>query len=178
MGGFNVMIRTEYFFLGLRDRFGIPFKPEKEIKKLNLEKGQIVLDYGCGIGSYTFPAAKLVGKTGKVYALDKQPLAIRKVKKRAQKEGIYNIETILSDKKTELLDKSVDIVLLYGVLPEIEDKKSLLKELYRVLKPGGCLSTRYCFKIKKEKVIEIVKAIKLFSLIEEKDQILNFKKEG
>jgi len=76
-----------------------------------------------------------------------------------------------------LLDKSVDIVLLYGVLPEIKDKKSLLKELYRVLKPDGCLSTRYCFKMKKEKVIEIVKAIKLFSLIDEKDQILNFKKE-
>ncbi len=177
MGGFNAMIKTEYFFLVLRDRFGIPFKPKEEIKKLNLKKGQIVLDYGCGIGSYTFPAAKLVGKTGKVYALDKQPLAIRKVKKRAQKEEIYNIETILSDKKTELLDESVDIVLLYGVLPEIEDKKSLLKELYRVLKPGGCLSTRYCFKIKKEKVIEIVKTIKLFSLIEEKGQILNFKKE-
>ncbi len=177
MRGFNAVIRTEYFSLGLRDRLGIPFKPEEEIKKLNLKKGQIVLDYGCGIGSYTFPAAKLVGKTGKVYALDKQPLAIRKVKKRAQKEGIHNIETILSDKKTELLDESVDIVLLYGVLPEIEDKKSLLKELYRVLKPDGCLSTRYCFKIKKEKVIEIVEAIKLFSLIEEKDQILNFKKE-
>ena len=174
--GFNAILRTEYFFLGLRDRLGIPFKPEEEIKKLSLRKGQVVLDYGCGIGSYTFPAAKLVSKTGKVYALDKQLLAIRKVKKRAQKEGIHNIETILSDKKTELPNESVDIVLLYGVLPEAEDKKSLLKELYRVLKPAGRLSTRYCFKIKKEKVIEIVEVIKLFSLIEEKDQILNFKK--
>jgi predicted TPR repeat methyltransferase len=56
--------RIMYSLLGLRDKFGIPFKPEEEINKLNIGKGQKILDYGCGIGSYTFPAAKLVGRKG------------------------------------------------------------------------------------------------------------------
>jgi len=61
--------------LGLRDRIGIPFKPEEEVRKLGLKEGQKVLDYGCGIGSYTFPAARLVGDRGRVYASDREPLA-------------------------------------------------------------------------------------------------------
>ena len=68
-------IRAEYFLLGLRDRFGIPFNPREELNKLDIREGQIILDYGCGIGSYTFPIAKLVGESGRVYALDKEPVA-------------------------------------------------------------------------------------------------------
>ena len=79
MGNFNIKSRIEYFLLGLRDKFGIPFKPEEELGKLNLEEGKKILDYRCGIGSYTFSAANLVGKKGKVYALDKQPSAIKRI---------------------------------------------------------------------------------------------------
>ena len=140
MRSLNIKLRIEYFFLGLRDKLGIPFKPEEEVRKLNLKEGQKILDYGCGIGSYTFPAANLVGERGKVYALDKQPLAIKKIKERARREGFYNIDTILSDRDTGLPDESVDVILLYGVLPEIKHKESLLRELYRVLKPNGYLS--------------------------------------
>jgi SAM-dependent methyltransferase len=84
------------------------------------------------------------------------------------------IETILSDGDTRLLDKSVDVILFYGVLPEIEDKEVVLKELHRVLNPKGYLSTRYCFRMKKEKLLPIVEATGLFSLKEQKGHILNF----
>jgi ubiquinone/menaquinone biosynthesis C-methylase UbiE len=127
MRNFNIKSRIEYFLLGLRDKFGIPFKPEEELNKLNIEGGQKILDYGCGIGSYIFPAAKLVGEKGKVYALDKQPSAIKKIEEKAKIKGFRNIDTILSDWNTGLPDESVDVVLLYGVLPEIESKESLLK---------------------------------------------------
>ena len=177
MGGLNIRLRVEYFLLGLRDRFGIPFRPEKEIKKLDLRRGQRVLDYGCGIGSYTFPAAKLVGEKGKVYALDRQPLAIKRIEEKARREGLHNVDTILSDEDTGLPDESVDVVLLYGVLPEIERKESLLRELYRVLKPGGYLSTHFCFRMKKDRIIEIVEGSKLFTLREQKGHILNFLKK-
>jgi len=80
--GLNIKLRIEYWLLGLRDRIGIPFKPEEEVHKLGLKEGQKVLDYGCGIGSYTFPAARLVGERGRVYALDKEPLAIRKIEEK------------------------------------------------------------------------------------------------
>jgi len=177
MRSLNIKLRIEYFFLGLRDKFGIPFKPEEEIRKLGLKEGQKILDYGCGIGSYTFPAAKLVGEKGRVYALDKQPLAIKKIKEKAQKEAFYNIDTILSDRDTGLPDESVDVILLYGVLPEIKHKEPLLKELYRILKPNGYLSTRFCFCMKKDKILEIMEKTKLFSLKEQKGHILNFSKK-
>jgi len=54
----DIKVRIEYWLLGLRDKIGIPFKPEEEVLKLDIKEGQKVLDYGCGIGSYTFPVAK------------------------------------------------------------------------------------------------------------------------
>jgi len=174
----NIKLRIEYWLLGLRDRIGIPFKPEEEVRKLSLKEGQKVLDYGCGIGSYTFPAARLVGERGRVYALDKEPLAIRKIEKKAREEGFHNIDTILSDLDTGLPDESVDVILLYGVLPEVKHKEPLLRELYRVLKPGGYLSTRFCFRMKKERILEIMEKTNLFSLKEQKGHILNFSKKS
>lgn len=167
---------TEHAFLRIRDRIGFPVEPKKEIRKLDLKGGQIILDYGCGIGSYTIPAAKLVGEKGKVYALDKQPSAIKTVQEKAKKEKLENIETILSNENINLPDESVDIVLLYGVLPSLKDPIRILKELYRILKPEGYLSTRYCFKMKRDKVLEIINSTNLYFLVEEKGHILNFKK--
>ena len=43
----------------------------KILKKTGIKRGKTVLDFGCGSGTYTIPAAKIVGKEGKVYALDK-----------------------------------------------------------------------------------------------------------
>ena len=97
-------IRAEYFLLGLRDRFGIPFNPREELNKLDIREGQIILDYGCGIGSYTFPIAKLVGESGRVYALDKEPVAVTRIEEEAKKQGLRNIITILADRETGLRD--------------------------------------------------------------------------
>jgi len=168
--------RIEYFFLELRDKTGIPFKPAAEIEKLNIQKGQTILDYGCGIGSFTLRVAKLVGETGRVYALDKEPYALKRVKEKAEREGLHNIDTILSDRDTGLPDESVDLILLIGVLPDIKDRRPLLEELHRVLKPNGQLSTRYCFRLKKEEVLRIMDETGLYSLMEQKSHILNYEK--
>jgi ubiquinone/menaquinone biosynthesis C-methylase UbiE len=68
-----------------------------------------VLDYGCGPGSYLAPLAELVGKEGKIYALDVHPLAIQMVQKIASKKQLENVETIRSDCKTGLPDNSIDV---------------------------------------------------------------------
>jgi len=60
-------------------------KPERTLREMGIQKGQTVLDYGCGIGSFSIPAAKMVGDDGVVYALDIHPLAIKAVEKN-QKE--------------------------------------------------------------------------------------------
>lgn len=99
-----------------------------------------VLDFGCGPGSYVGPASKIVGESGKVYALDVSPLAVRMVKKYAEKNRLTNVETIQSDRETGLPDATLDLVLLYDTLHHLRNPQGILAELHRVLKPGGTLS--------------------------------------
>jgi ubiquinone/menaquinone biosynthesis C-methylase UbiE len=133
----NLAFRGMAFALRLME----PFKRSRErLTGAGLEKGQVVLEYGCGIGSYTIPAAQIVGEEGTVYALDIHPLAITTVKKRSAKENLTNIKTILSGRETGLPDECVDVVLLYDTFHLVRDQQALLEELHRILKPGGFLS--------------------------------------
>ena len=121
---------------------GIFRNKEKEVLLTGIKKGDVVLDYGCGIGFNTIPAAEIVGEKGKIFALDFHPLAIKTVGKEIRKKGLTNVETVLSDLDTGIPDKLVDIVLLYNVLPMIENRPALIKELYRALRLGGILSVK------------------------------------
>lgn len=117
------------------------FRPRKDIvKEAGIEKGFHVLDYGCGSGSYIIAVTELVGKSGKIYALDIQPLAIGMVKKIAVKNKLTNVETILSNRETGLPNDSIDVVLLYDTFHDLRDPQGVLEELHRVLKPDGILS--------------------------------------
>jgi ubiquinone/menaquinone biosynthesis C-methylase UbiE len=117
------------------------FRPRRDVvKEVGIEEGFHVLDYGCGPGSYITVVAELVGKSGKIYALDIQPLAIDSVKKIAAKDRLTNVETILSGCKTGLPDDSMDVVLLYDTFHDLTDPTGVLEELNRVLKPDGLLS--------------------------------------
>jgi ubiquinone/menaquinone biosynthesis C-methylase UbiE len=131
--GFRIMALS----FKIRDFLG----PRKDIvKEVGIKEGFHVLDYGCGPGSYIPAVAELVGKSGKIYALDINPLAIKMVKKIAAKKQLSNVETILSDCNTGLPDDSVDVVLLYDTFHDLADQKAVLEELHRVLKPNGILS--------------------------------------
>lgn len=133
----NIYFRGMSLFLKLRERFG---NPRDQLEKVGLEQGQVVLDFGCGIGSYALPAARIVGPEGMVYALDVHPLAIKTIERRARQEALANLKTIHSGQGTGLPDESVDVVLLYDVFHMIPDQGALLQELHRVLRPGGLLS--------------------------------------
>ena len=133
----NLGFRGMALYLKLRERFG---KPRERLASVGLDRGHVVLDYGCAIGSYTLPAAQIVGDEGQVYALDIHPLAIQSVERRAREGNLANITTIHSDRETGLSDESVDVVLLYDVLHSVPDKEALLRELHRVLRPDGLLS--------------------------------------
>jgi ubiquinone/menaquinone biosynthesis C-methylase UbiE len=102
--------------------------------------GQTVLDYGCGTGDFTLPAARKVAEGGRVYALDYFSRQLEIVKDRSSKAGLNNIETIQSSGKTGLPDESVDVVWMCDVLHEIKERRTVLEELHRVLKKDGVLA--------------------------------------
>ncbi|HEY96418.1 MAG TPA: class I SAM-dependent methyltransferase [Dehalococcoidia bacterium] len=119
---------------------------EKLLKQIGIREDQKVVDFGCGSGNYTFPAARIVGKRGSVYALDKDKKVLNELMHKAESMGIYNIFRLDVSKDSEIpLDnESVDVVLLFDVLhfyyfPEKDSRKSLLHDIHRVLKAGALL---------------------------------------
>lgn len=112
----------------------------KNWKELNLvREGNTFLDFGCGTGSFTIPAARIVGRHGKVYALDCFDKQLSIVKEQSRKEGLDNIHTILSNGHTGLPDESVDVVWMCDVIHEIPERRNVVKELHRILKKDGIL---------------------------------------
>jgi ubiquinone/menaquinone biosynthesis C-methylase UbiE len=131
----------DFQFMSVGYKFRDFFLPRKNIlEEVGIKPGFHVLDYGCGPGGYIIPLAELVGESGKIYALDIHPLAIRKVQDIASKKRLANVETILSDCKTGLPDNTLDAVLLYDAFHHLSDPNVVLRELHRVLKPDGILS--------------------------------------
>lgn len=130
----NLSFRMMSLMFKIRDLF----KSRVEVlEETGIQRGDNVLDFGCGPGRYIKPLVKMVGPEGKIFALDMNPQAIRTVKNFVLKNQITNIETILSDLKTGLADSSMDYVLLFDVLHHLKDPETVLEEIHHVLKVEG-----------------------------------------
>jgi len=122
--------------------YGLFRDPYEALNAAGLMPGQKVLEVGCGPGFFTAPAARIVGQTGSVHALDINRLAIEKVQQKIEEEGVTNVKTILADAaQTGLPDQSFDLVLLFGFAHSAGNVENILTELHRILKPAGTLST-------------------------------------
>jgi len=105
---------------------------------LSIQPGKTVADIGAGSGWFTVRAARRVGETGTVYAVDINPDAIRYVSNRAQKEKLHNIKTILGKPDNPLLPaNAVDSVLLLKTYHEVARPVTLLRNLRASLRPGA-----------------------------------------
>ncbi len=117
--------------------------PEQIIEMLDLTSPMAVADFGCGSGHYVIGAAKKVGKSGKVYAIDIQQEMLSFVRSQAQTAGLNNIETIWTDLETpdatRLKENTVDLVIISNILFQAENKNQVLQEAFRILKTGGRL---------------------------------------
>jgi ubiquinone/menaquinone biosynthesis C-methylase UbiE len=116
-------------------------KPNKLLKAAGIKEDQTILEVGCGPGSFTLPAAGIVGDKGKVYAIDIQPRFTARVQKKAQKKAIKNIETMcVNAANTSLQDESMDLAFIFGLRHIAGGMEKTVSELHRVLKPFGKLS--------------------------------------
>lgn len=114
------------------------FGPEKIIDRMGINRAITdAADFGCGYGTFTIPAAKVI--SGKIYAIDIDPSMVERVSQRAHGEGLGNIVAVvrdLMDQGSGLEDGSIDYVMLFNIL-HAENPQVLLDEAFRVLKPGG-----------------------------------------
>ncbi len=115
--------------------------PEQIVKNLGIEPGMIVADFGSGTGHYTVEAAKLVTKAGKVYSIDIQKEMLQTLKSRCEINGLDNVEIIWADLElhegTHLGSGLVDLVIISNILFQVDDKKAVAKEAYRIIKNTG-----------------------------------------
>ncbi len=111
------------------------------LAEIGIKEGQAILDFGCGSDTYTIPAAKLVGESGIVYALDVSRKALDRMEERAKSEELENIVRIdaSSEREIPLENKKIDLALLIDVLQEIDDRAALFDEISRILKLGGAV---------------------------------------
>ena len=168
----NLDFKVMSFCFSIRDKFKDPMN---KIEKANIKSNDYVLDYGCGPGSYALIAADVVGPSGKVFAADIHPLAIKKVHKEASRKGLKNIETILTNCKTGLDDNSMNVVICFDTLHALGNIKEHIEEFYRVLRPNGVLSVDD-HHYEEHEIISKIQGNGNFKLLEKKEKILNFVK--
>jgi SAM-dependent methyltransferase len=105
---------------------------------LAIQPGKNVADVGAGSGWFTVRAARRVGDSGKVFAVDINPEAVRYVEDRAQKEGLHNVSAIPGHEDDPLLPAGqIDAVLLLKTYHGVAKPVALLKSQKASLRPGA-----------------------------------------
>ena len=103
-----------------------------------LNPGEVVLDLGSGGGIDVLLSARRVGPTGKAYGLDMTDEMLALANENKRKSGISNVEFLKGEiEHIPLPDNSVDVVISNCVINLSPDKPAVLREAFRVLKPGG-----------------------------------------
>jgi len=117
-------------------------QPDRVVADLGLKEGVQVADVGCGTGYFTLRIAKTVGPKGKVFAVDTNADALKKLREQAGQDRFPNIEIVLSQPTdTKLPAQSLDAALFCNVLHEVPEagRLPLVQDVSRAIKPGGFL---------------------------------------
>jgi arsenite methyltransferase len=104
----------------------------------DLHEGELVLDLGSGAGGDALISARRVGESGRVYGLDMTDEMLELARRNADEAGLGNVEFlkgVIED--VPLADASVDVVISNCVINLSTDKRAVLREAARVLRPGG-----------------------------------------
>ena len=114
--------------------------PEAILNSIDLKAGQTFIDIGCAGGFFTLPAARIVGPTGTVYAVDVDSRAIKSLEDTAAHEGLSNVKVIVGrGEDTVACDRCADIIYLGTVLHDFENPTQVQQNAKKMVKPGGKL---------------------------------------
>lgn len=106
-----------------------------------IKKGDLVIDLGSGAGNDAFVARHETGETGKVIGIDFTHAMIEKARKNAELRGFNNVEFREGDiEKMPVTSNVADVIVSNCVLNLVPNKDGVIKEIFRVLKPGGHFS--------------------------------------
>lgn len=106
-----------------------------------IKEGDTVIDLGSGAGNDCFVARKQTGEKGKVIGVDFTPAMIEKARINAEKIGFHNVEFRQGDiEQIPVTSNTADVVVSNCVLNLVPNKAAVIKEIFRVLKPGGHFS--------------------------------------
>jgi ubiquinone/menaquinone biosynthesis C-methylase UbiE len=114
--------------------------PEAILADIGLKPGSTFVDLGCGEGFFTLPAARLVGKGGRVHGVDANSAAMDRLREKAAAEGLSNMELKAAQaEETVLCEACADIVFLGIVLHDFSEPAKVLANARKMLKPTGRL---------------------------------------
>ena len=106
-----------------------------------IKTGDVVIDLGSGAGNDAFIARHETGETGKVIGIDFTPAMISRARKNAEVRGFNNVEFRQGDiEEIPVSADTADVIVSNCVLNLVPDKDAVIKEIFRVLKPGGHFS--------------------------------------
>ncbi|OGO22547.1 MAG: hypothetical protein A2144_02340 [Chloroflexi bacterium RBG_16_50_9] len=114
--------------------------PEAILADIGLKPGFTFIDVGCGGGFFALPAARIVGRTGKVFAIDSHAPSTNNLKELASGEGLRNLDlTVGKAEELVVCEQCADIIFFGIVLHDFQDPARVLKNARRMVKPTGKL---------------------------------------
>jgi ubiquinone/menaquinone biosynthesis C-methylase UbiE len=112
-------------------------KPDQIMDALKIAEGSVVADIGAASGWFTVRLSRRVGPKGIVYAEDVQKEMIEVISRRAQRENLNNVRTVLGTTRESRLPHNLDAILMNNVYHEMENPVAILKDAAESLKPQG-----------------------------------------
>lgn len=150
----------------------------EHMEKLAIQRDDVLLDFGCGDGLYTIPFARLIGRKGKIFAVDNDSSKLEKLRKKATETGLMEKIEIIHNKDNlavPLENGSIDFTLLYNVACCIhgkdnqEDLITLIQDMHRISKKSGRLIINFKGKHVEKRIDKALPEIQTFFELEEKE---------